>query len=182
MDGCCILYRAATVTENDLIRSCPSGPSLLLHLLAVFLFGLLCSSLFSIWSKIILVVQISTSRETVIQEMVACAYEENDFDKLGEEKIVKARNTLRYQVSGSTFHAYLCSNSGTLNMITRIPKTMWTRCYAGVSCRFSPGSGKCGCNTACCSAIVNKAFRFVADKQQFCYVYNTSSAEWKLDL
>jgi len=141
MDGCCILYWAATVTENDLIRSCPSGPSLLLHSLTVFLFGLLCSSLLSIWSKIILVVQINTSRETVIQEMVACVYEESVFDKLGKEKIVKTRNTLRYRVSSSIFRACMCSASGTvltLNTINRISKTMWTRSYAGVSCRSSP--------------------------------------------
>jgi len=50
-------------------------------------------------------VQINASRETVIQEMVACVYVESDFDKLGKEKIVKARNTLRYQVTGLTFHA-----------------------------------------------------------------------------
>jgi len=184
MDGCCILYWAATVTENDLIRSCPSGPSLLLHSLTVFLFGLLCSSLLSIWSKIILVGQINTSRETVIQEMVVCLYEESDFDKLGKEKIVKTRNTLLYRVSGLTFHANQCSTSGTvltLNTTSRIPKTIWTRSYAGVSCRFSPGSVTCSCNTArispCCSAMVNKAFCFVADKQQFYYVYSTSSAE-----
>jgi len=122
-------------------------------------------------------VQINTSRETVIQEMVVCVYEESDFDKLGKKKkIAKTRKRLRYRVSGLTFHANQCSTTATvltLNTANRIPKTIWIRSYAGVSCRFSPGSVKCGCNTArilpCCSAIVNKAFCFVADKQQFCY-------------